>query len=270
MGKVNLSNTTTKLGNFLILGTQRTGSQALYGALNLHPEVVCGGEWTFKSASYEKIRKAEQALAGDFQEFLVRPHLQERYANAVTPETRWLGFKILFRSSAKWLGSPALAPALWIDRLQGHLRWLRRRPDIHVIQLVRRDPVEWLKSKYLSRESGMYVNKQYPAEMKVRIPVGPALRAIAAKRWVDERLAGLAASNPYHRVEYEDFLADNRRAVEACLAFLGCDPDRLPVEGPYRKRQSKSDASQYIENYDELVAALQRNGAWPPATASQS
>jgi hypothetical protein len=261
----------TRPGNFLVLGTQRTGSQAFYRGLDLHPDVVCGGEWTFRTPWYRKIAKAEQALAGDFHELLAgRPHLVERYSNAVTPATRWLGFKILFRSSAKWLGSPALAPALWVDRLEGHLRWLRGRPDIHVIQLVRRDPIEWLKSKYLSRETGMYVNKQYPEEIKVRIPVGPALRAIAAKRRVDERLAGLAASNPYHCVNYEDFLADNRKELEACLAFLGCDPERLPLDGPFRRRQSKGDASRYIQNYDELAAALEREGAWPVENASAS
>jgi hypothetical protein len=266
-----LRDMSSKVQNFLIVGTQRTGSQALYGALNLHPEVVCGGEWTFQCAWYEKIRKAEQALAGDYEEFLAgRPWLQERYLNAVTPDTRWLGFKILFRSSAKWLGHPALAPALWVDRLEGHLHWLKRRPDVHIIQLVRRDPVEWLKSKYLSRETGMYVNKQYPEQTKVKIPIGPALRAIAAKRRVDERLADLAASNPYHCVNYEDFAADNRKELEGCLEFLGCDPAQLPEQGPYRKRQSKGDASRYIRNYDELVAALEREGAWTHRTTSAS
>jgi hypothetical protein len=253
--------------NFLILGTQRTGSQALYGGLNLHPEIVCGGEWTLDCAWYEKITKAEQALSGDFQRLLIgRPHRQVRYRDAVTPQTRWLGFKILFRSSAKWIGRPALAPALWMDRLEGHIRWLRRRTDIRIIHVVRRDAMEWLKSKYVSRATGLYVNKEYPAEMKIHIPLGPALRAIAAKQLVDTRLASLAATNPYHRVYYEHFLADNRKELELCVNFLDSDPALLPVEGPYRKRQSKGDASAYIRNYDELVAALEREGAWPPAS----
>jgi hypothetical protein len=258
-----LPNKSTNFGNFLILGTQRTGSQALYWGLNLHPNVVCGAEWTFNSPMFKKVRKAEQALAGDFHEFLVRPYLQERYANAVTHDTQWLGFKILFRSSSRWFGSPALAPALWVDRLEEHLSWLRRRPDIHVIQLIRLDPVEWLKSKYLSQSTGMYVDKEYPQDSNVRIPVRAALRAVAAKRWVDERIASVAATNPYHRVLYEDFLADNRKGLESCLAFLGCDSTRLPDEGPYHKRQSKGDAASYIENYEELVTALERAGAFP-------
>ena len=253
--------------NFLILGTQRTGSQALYVALNLHPEVVCGGEWTFKSHWYEKISKAEEALSGDFQQFIVgRPHLQARYAGALTDSTRWLGFKILFRSSAKWIGSPALAPALWVDRLEGHIRWLRRSPDIHVIQLIRRNPIEWLKSKYLGRVFGN-THKTYSEGFKIRIPIGSGVRAIMAKRRVDERIASLADTNPYHRLYYEDFLADNLKELERCLAFLDCDSSRLPADGPCYKRQSKGDASDYIENYVELVAALQSKGAWPIQTA---
>ena len=263
--------TSSNLRNFLILGTQRTGSQALYFALNLHPEVVCGGEWTFKTHSHQKIKKAEQALAGEFQQLLVgRSGLQARYSDALTPETRWLGFKILFRSSAKWLGHPALAPALWVDRFHGHLQWLRGRPDIHIIQLVRRDPVEWLKSKYLSRATGMTTNREYPEGFKVRIPIAPALRALASKRLVDDGLAALANTNPYHRVFYEDFREDNRTELESCLDFLGCDAAKLPVDGAYRKRQSKGDAANYIENYDELADALERNGVLPPTVESAS
>jgi hypothetical protein len=61
---------------------------------------------------------------------------------------------------------------------------------------------------------------------------------------------------------------DNRKELESCLAFLGCDPSMLPVDGPYRKRQSKGDASNYIQNYDELVAALVKCGALPPQNPS--
>ena len=242
--------------NFLILGTQRSGSQAIYFGLNQHPEVVCGGEWTFNAPWYQKIRKAEEALAGDFEQCLIRrPDLQERYSNAVTHEIRWLGFKILFRSSAKWLGHPALAPALWVDRLEGHLDWLRRRSDIQVIQLVRRDPVGWLKSKYLARATGS-TTKEYAAGIRVRIPVGPAIRALATKRHVDERLSSLVDSNPYHLVYYEDFALDNQKALESCLAFIGCDPVRLPIGAPAKRRQSNSPAADYTENFDELMTAL--------------
>lgn len=250
--------------NFLILGTQRTGSQALYSALNLHPEVVCGGEWTFQCSPFNKIKHAEQALSGDFQKLLVdRPDLQERYSLSSLGGANWLGFKILFRSSAKWLGHPALAPALWVDRFKGHLKWLRHRRDVHIIQLVRRDPVEWLKSKYLARATGMLTNMQYPDGFRVRIPVGPALRALATKRAIDEGIASLAASNPYHCVVYENFLADNRAELESCLKFLKCDCAKMPLNG-YRTRQSTADSSEYIENYHDLVEALQRVGALPP------
>jgi hypothetical protein len=253
--------------NFLILGTQRTGSQALYGALNLHPQVLCGGEWTFKTPSPLKLRKAEEALSGNFNQFIVgHPHLEARYAGALTDQTRWLGFKILFRSSAKWLVHPALAPALWVDRLEGHLRWLRRHPEIHVIQLIRRDPVEWLKSKYLGRAIG-HTHKTYPEGFKVRIPIGPALRAVGAKRWVDQRISELAETNSYILVNYEDFLSDNLNEVRRCFEFLGCDvPDDIPA-GKSFQRQSRRGASEYIENYDELVDALERAGAWPAEVA---
>jgi hypothetical protein len=243
--------------NFLIVGTQRTGSQAFYAALNIHPAVVCGGEWTQRVMWPRKVSMAKRALDGDFHHLISRrPALLEHYTSSFTPQTEWLGFKILFSSSDKWIGHPRFAPTLMKDSLGGHLRWLRSRPDIYIIQIIRRDTIDWLKSKYVARHTGLYTNKQYPEGTRIEIPIWAAMRAAAAKNWVDSQLATLASTNPYHLVYYEDFLADNRKELEAGLAFLGCDPSELPDGKEFRKRQSKGSASDYILNYSELVAAL--------------
>lgn len=253
------------LKNFLIVGTQRTGSQALSAAFNLHPQVVCGGEWTQRVTWLRKVSMAERALAGDFHGLISRrPELLKRFTTAFTSQTKWLGFKVLFSSSDKWLGHPRFAPALVKDRLEGHLGWLRSRPDIHIIQLVRRDTIEWLKSKYVARYTGLYTNKQYPEGTKIVIPVWAALRAAESKAWVDRKLMELASTNPHLLVSYEDFLADNRQELESCLEFLGCDPGMLPDSGEFRKRQSKGSAADYIENYFELLAALDGKRAPEP------
>lgn len=246
---------------FLIVGTQRTGSQALFQALNLHPDVVCGGEWTQGVAAYRKIAVAKAALAGDVSEVeghrpideMQRVRDQKAYAG-------WFGFKILFRSSDKWLVHPRLAPALFADRLEAHLRWLATAPDVRVIQLVRSDGVEWLKSKCLARVTGSFTHKHYPDDAKVTIPIKSALKALESKNWVDRRLSSLSDTNPYLRVVYEDFAADNRRGLESCLGFLGCDVRKLPAEAPFIQKQSKQPASNYIRNFDELAPVLEARG----------
>lgn len=246
---------------FLIVGTQRTGSQALFQALNLHPEVLCGGEWTQTVPCYKKISVASMAINGDYRRVVKnRPEEEMHRFESVAEAAGWFGFKVLFRSSDKWFGHPRLAPALLLDRLEGHLGWLRQRPDIRVIQLVRKDGVEWLKSKYLSRATGNFTHTQYPDDVKVTIPLGRALRALKAKDWVDRRLSSLASSNPYHRIIYEDFAADNRGALNSCLTFLGCDVTKLPLEGRFIKRQSSQTAASYIKNFEELVVALNASG----------
>jgi hypothetical protein len=52
--------------NFVIVGTQRTGSTALFNLLNIHPEIACGAEWTYNRSWHEKIEVFERALRGDF------------------------------------------------------------------------------------------------------------------------------------------------------------------------------------------------------------
>ena len=247
--------------NFLIVGTQRTGSQALYDALNLHPDVVCVGELTHHVSYTQKLRAAEKALRGDLTALTnSRPKDRRIVSERLSASTRWLGFKILFRSSDKWLGHPRWAPALLLDRLEAHIAWLKSRPDVHVIQLIRRDSIEWLKSKYLARATGLMMNREYPADMKVTIPVTRALRSTEAKAWVDARLASIVFTNSYHRVYYEDFLQDNRLAIESCLRFLQCDALKLPGEVQFIRRQSTKTAADYIANYNALDKVLREHG----------
>ena len=243
---------------FLIVGTQRTGSQALFQALNLHPDVVCGGEWTQDVPAHRKIDVAARALAGDISDVIdLRPADEMQRVKERAVATSWFGFKILFRSSDKWLLHPRVAPALLVDRLEGHLAWLRQQSDVYIIQLVRADGIEWLKSKYLAKATGAFTNALYPEDTRITVPVRKALRALQAKNWVDRRLATLANSNPYCRIVYEEFAADNKRGLETCMAFLGCDVTRLPADLRFIEKQSKQSADSYIRNYEELAGALE-------------
>ena len=247
------------LRNFLIVGTQRTGSTALVRSLTFHPDIACGDEWTQRVPAHRKFTVTEATLAGYFSSLTAAQ--RRRIEPVFGPDTRWLGFKLLFRSSDKWLIHPRFAPALWLDRFGSYLRWIARRPTLHVIHIVRNDPVDWLKSKYLADTSRAYAAKEYPEDLTIEIPVGGALRRLATKRWIDDQLALLSRSNPYLCVSYVDFLESDRAVVERLMAFLDCDPARLR-DFDYRKhrKQSKRDASEYITNYEELSTRLQSEG----------
>lgn len=241
--------------NFIIVGTQRTGSTALFRSLNFHPDVACGSEWTQDVLAHRKIAVAERALGGDFS--VLSSRQRRRIQSFFRPEVRWLGFKLLFRSSAAWLLHPRFAPALWLDRLEAFRRWMALRPSMRIIHVVRNDRIEWLKSKYLADKSRAFAGTDYPDGLTVHVPVGEALRRLEAKAWIDGRLSGLADSNPYVRVSYEEFLESDHAIVNRLMEFLDCDPERLG-EFEYRKqrKQSKRPASHYITNFDQLAAAV--------------
>jgi LPS sulfotransferase NodH len=245
--------------NFLIVGTQRTGSSALFSGLNRHPDVACGRELTLRVPWFNKLRVAKGFLAGDFN--FLAPTERELIQQVYDQETRWLGFKLLFRSSDKWLAHPRFSPALWLDRFQEHMRWLRNCPEIYVVHIVRCNAVEWLKSKYLSETTGMYTGKAYPGGIKIDIRPREAVKRLQAKNWVDGRLATLANSNCYLRVYYEDFLRCNEAVLNSVWQFLQCDAEKAvkaPRDGRHIQRQSNGFAADYISNYDRLRRELER------------
>jgi LPS sulfotransferase NodH len=245
--------------NFIILGTQRTGSTALYRTLNFHPDIACGGEWIHDQPANRKLFVARKALQAEFS--VLSPRNQKQIAEEYHDGACWLGFKALFRSSDLWLVHPRFSPALWLDRLEAIRRWIASEPGIHVIHLTRDDQIEWLKSKYLSSKTGLYTNKPYPTGMKVTIPIKPAIRRLQTKNWIDSRIADLAGSNPFLHVSYEDFLLSKNKMVENMMQFLECDMARLEEDNKTRiKKQSKGSAADYIANFDELREAIERRG----------
>ncbi len=248
--------------NFLIVGTQRTGSTALVRSLTFHPDVACGDEWTQRVPAHRKFQVTEKALAGDFS--VLTEGQRKRIEPAFGPHTRWLGFKLLFRSSDKWLVHPRFAPALWLDRFSSYLRWIAGRPSLHVVHIVRTDSVDWLKSKYLADTSRAYAAKAYPEDLTITIPVREAIRRLETKRWIDSELSQLSGSNPYLRISYEEFLESDRAVVERLMTFLDCDPARLR-DFDYRKqrKQSKRAACDYITNFSELDSALRQQSVQP-------
>ncbi len=247
---------TNSFRNFLIVGTQRTGSSALADYIDSREDMACGWEWSQRAAPWNQIKLAKLGLKGNFSSLEERH--QKHMQRSATAQCRWLGFRRLFRASDKWVIHPRFSPALLIDRLDAHINWLVRHPDIHIIHIVRRDNIEWLKSKYVSRAAGSYVGKKYPEELKVVIPVASAIARLRSKHWVDYKLAKLERTNNYLRVPYEMFLEQPEIIKAATLEFFGID--KYSATGDSKiARQSQHDASDYITNYSELKSALHEN-----------
>ena len=69
--------------------------------------------------------------------------------------------------------------------------------NIRVIHILRLDALDWLKSVYLAKRTGIYVGKAYPEGISVRIPVRNAVARLRSKELIDASLGTLNQSNPY-------------------------------------------------------------------------
>jgi hypothetical protein len=246
----------TRFVPFLIVGTQRTGTSAIAEQLGLHPAITCGWESTNHVSPLRKLTVAEQVLRGDFTALLPK---ERNYLQSIhQPSKRAMGFRRLFRSSAKWLVKPALAPALWVDRLEGHLQWLRRNPHIHVIHITRTDNLAWLKSMGLAKATDRYVGASYPEDSTARWSLAEARRRVLTKHWVGARLATLRESNPYVNVSYEDFRADNSRVIAELVDFLGFEQTEVAGAAGRIRPQSSGGAEAQFHNAPAVAGLLER------------
>ena len=246
---------------FLIVGTYRSGSSAVVEAVNSHPRILCGYEWTLRIPAWRKVRVAQAALNGDFSDLIARH--RDVASAGLTPGIRVLGFKQLFRSSDKWVLHPRCAAALVVDRLGAHLRWLAANPRIRIVHIVRQDNVAWLRSKVLADASRQYSGGRYPDGLRLSVGIAEAKRRVRAKLWIDQRLTVLSTSNPYCRVKFEDFAADNPGVTRNLVRFLGVDPGELPSNGLRHQSQSVESRAA-LENAEEVRRAL-GNLAWIPS-----
>lgn len=239
---------------FLVVGTQRTGSSALVEGLNQNPRIACGGAWIFRCHPWKKVAVLDEIMRS---ESVTHRWLKaERVRRVLAKPYESFGFRCLFRASNLWWVSPGLAPSVLYDRLSGVVRWLRDHPDTHVIQIVRRDELAWLASKYLSKSSGYYVGGAYPTDAKISIPVGQAISRVRMKRYIDSELSTLAATNPYVCVEYEAFRNNNRASLQDIYTFLGVPFDRDDRETLKIQPQSRMGPEQYVSNYQVVARAL--------------
>jgi len=243
------------LKNFIIVGTQRTGSSALGEAIAFHSKVVCGWEWTERVSRKNKIPFAQRALMGDFSH-LADMH-KKHMADNFNSNLQWLGYRRLFGSSDKWIFHPKYSIKSWLDQLNDHIKWFRSCPDLHIIHIVRHNNIEWLKSKYVARKAGSFVGKAYPKDIKVKIPISAAVRRLQAKKWIDDQLALLERSNPYLQLSYESLSEGMDGMLASMLEFLKCAPEVSIKSGGMIKKQSNKRPQEYIENYEELVTQLE-------------
>ncbi|MBV1906962.1 MAG: sulfotransferase [Pseudomonadales bacterium] len=247
--------------NFLVVGTQRTGSSALAELVGLHPDITCAWESTNHINWFKKISVSEELFSGNFVNLL--PKERQFLAEIHDSGKKALGFRRLFRSSNKWLVHPKYSPALYLDCLEKYLEWLRvTRPDVYVIHIVRADNMAWLKSMRVSSVSGSFFGQSYPENIDTYWNPLTAEKRVLAKHWVTERLSTLKESNPYLKIEYEKFRTNNEDIANSVCEFLGFGSDSIssPKKTAKAKVQSSQSTEESFTNYREISDRLEARG----------
>jgi hypothetical protein len=245
--------------NFIIVGTQRTGSSALAEGISTHPKIACGWEWTQRVNALKLPTISKKALFN--HEFDGLNEKNREYAQSIFREDlEYFGYRRLFRASSRWFLHPYFSPLVVIERLDWHLDWIVEN-QISVIHIVIADNLGWLKSKAVTKKTGSFSGEKYADDIQAEIAPSEALKRIKAKHWLDGKLASLKDRTPYIQVVYEEFKENNFTEVKRVIEFLGQDPALLPsldTEMKLKPQSSKPD-TEMLSNYVQLASVLEKN-----------
>ena len=246
------------LGKFVIVGVQRTGSTMIARLAASHRHIACGWEWTQRMPPWRVIPVGKAALNANFGgiDQRSRGHIEAQMDGA-----EWLGYKRLFRGSAKWVGHPSLAPTLRYEAFRRHIRWFRESADIRILHIRRDNNLSWLRSKYVADLSKLYhAGEQYPKDMTLSIPPREALSRVRLKAWIDDQFAELGCSNRYLPIKFEDMISDPEKTYDEISRFLGVDPQPFESSVLGAPQSRGISVADQITNAAELQELLSEQG----------
>lgn len=245
------------MNKFIVVGTQRTGSSAFAELISLHPTIACGWEWTQHINPLAMVSTAKKSLNGDFKclSSMHREHMSTQMNSDITH----LGFRRLFRASDSWIFKPSISITRVADRLDSHLQWIASNSDIKIIHIVRNNNFDWISSKFVSKETGLYVGESYKENTVVDVDIDQALKRVKAKLWLDNKLKDLRKTNPYHVVLYEEFKKNNISNAKKAIEFLGVKGE-VSLSGVQKIKPQSAGGGININNKDMLLNSLELSG----------
>ncbi len=233
---------------FVIVGTQRTGTTLIRTSLDSHPDLICSGEvfkggrrpyqhpdgyWAFCRASPRNRIRQYVARKRNVTDFLTQ--LFSR------PGAAAIGFKLMYSHSLRY---PEVVDFI-------------RQRGLSVIHVIRRNVLKTLISRDVARLTGVYHRTKETTEQgQAAITLDPAtlierLDAVAREeRTWQERLDGHA---PIMKVSYEDFVNERELETQRLLQFLNL---RFVELNSPLQRISPTDMRLVIANYDEVATVL--------------
>ncbi|WP_412509030.1 hypothetical protein [Roseovarius sp. SYSU LYC5161] len=249
----------------VILTLGRSGSNTLVNLLNQHPDLLNVGEvlgpWNRVRQVRDKLGLYPDDTAG-YLDALTRRSRLVRSMSAVRTAGRLVRLRpgeVKPLGRIRTLGFKEFATLMAADGQRG---WLRDRPDVKVVGLVRDDILGRLVSWQLLDRTGVVANRDGAAADKPVLEIAPdriaaLLDTVAAEnRLLTEMLEELPARQ-VRILRYDDFYADEARRqamIADVFSFLGLRPWRTEIR---MKKIVTVPPAQMIANRAACAQALQ-------------
>ncbi len=247
----------------VIFTNGRSGSNFLANLLNDHPSVVNYGEVLWPTHTAMKIGRPYRAMRGTAA-YLDALLTSERVLTAALMtsaiERRFNGRETMKKQTGDITTVGIKEFGIRFERA-GLSDYLRERPNLLVVSLVRDNTFERMLSVELLRRTGLIGNAHPDAEERQKeiltVPLDHAFERLEVLETERTEQLAMIDGIPEHRLlrlTYEEMLGSPEgmtESAEAMQRFLGVEP--RPLESKHRKLRSKTER---IGNYDELLAAV--------------
>ena len=235
--------------NFVVLSQARSGSTWLINALNNIDGVTSYGELFLNDPTMfvDGATKMPRFLLWKQTQRGFRPFSTYRYLRNVFDGKGKTCFKLMYPQMFRF---PELTFALVFRK-------------IHVIHLVRKNPLDAVLSNAIAFQRGKYhfmKHEEVPDEKQINIDPAFMIKAIRTNE-LGTRTARtlLKASRLVHKEFYYEDLAADTNYFKPIWEFVGEEYELNPPAWKSKKIRSKS-AATTIKNYDEMLLALKREG----------
>jgi LPS sulfotransferase NodH len=240
--------------NFVILGTQRTGTTLVRTSLSSHPDILCCGEvFLLGKAPYRKDdgywRFTRRSAFARLESMLGPRRSSRKFLDQLYNRSDYaaVGFKLML---GHYLSRPYIWPML-VEK------------DVRAILVRRNNSLKTLVSRKTAAESGVY---HISKELKVGTAVESwkpravtintetlvsELDAINAEyvRWRER----VGDQMPMLEVVYEDYCENTNEWNDRIQKFLGVSRSQMQSD---LKKVNPDDLSKVIANYDDVVQTL--------------
>ena len=227
---------------FVILSTQRSGSNWVEDRLDSHPDITIIRSEPFRTTtdlpdSYHAYRRHHRLLSTVAPPFAKASFVGD-LLGSTSGDAR--GFRVMYDQLRR---SPSLLLTL-------------RRKRVQVVHLVRVNVLATHVSALLAKQTGVFVTREEPLGVDgVHVPAASLVSDLDQRLRRTERFRWLLSHSglPSCEVAYEDYVGAPDKVDRQVLAFLGVQ--EVPLTSTFERLSSRV-VAQRITNLDEVADAL--------------